>query len=378
MRVAIDIRRINEFGVGTYTRNAIRTLARLDNGTEYFLLGIPGKLGDMESLPPNFITVPTHPNDFSFNSYFELNRILKHHRCDLLHVPHLFWKPQSVPCPYVVTVHDLLDHLYKVNSASWVKRSLHFQFTKRVLHRAARIFAVSNFSKKDTERLFQVPGDKIEVIYNALDDRFRQGHATDGDRKLIAERYQVTYPFLLYAGRISPHKNVVRIIEAFAALKAELAKEGLYEDLKLIVIGDEVSKHPDLRRAVIKGRVTNDVRFLGFVPIEVLRIFYDQAKIFVFPSLYEGFGLPPLEAMAHSTPVVTSNTSSIPEVVGNAAIMVNPENVFDIMKALHRVLLDQSVRDKLKARGLEQVKKFSWEASVRRMLEVYREVAQAR
>src|SRR5271167_1131871 len=172
-----------------------------------------------------------------------------------------------------------------------------------------------------------------------------------------------------------PAQDIVRIIEAFSALKAELAKEGQFEDLKLIIIGDEVSKHPDLRRAVVKGRVQNDVRFLGFVPIEVLRIFYDQAKIFVFPSLYEGFGLPPLEAMAHSTPVVTSNTSSIPEVVGNAAVMVNPENVFEIMKALHRVLLDQSVRDKLKARGVQQAGRFSWDQSVRRMLEVYREVA---
>jgi glycosyltransferase involved in cell wall biosynthesis len=376
VRVAIDIRRINEFGVGTYTRNAIRTLARLDNFNEYFLLGIPGRLGDIEALPENFITVPTHPNEFSLNSYLELNRILKLYRCDLLHVPHLFWKPQSVPCPYVVTVHDLLDHLYRVNSASWVKRSLHFEFTKRVLHHAARIFAVSNFSKKDTERLFQVPGDKIEVIYNALDDRFRLGHATDADRKLIAERYQVTYPFLLYAGRISPHKNVVRIIESFSALKAELHKEGEYPDLKLIIIGDELSKHPDLRRAVIKSRVQNDVRFLGFVPIGVLRIFYDLAKIFVFPSLYEGFGLPPLEAMAHGTPVVTSNTSSIPEVVGNAAVMVNPENVFEIMHALHRVLLDRAVREKLKARGLEQAQKFSWDNSVRHMMKVYHEVVQ--
>ncbi len=376
MRIAIDIRRINEFGVGTYTRNAIRTLIRLDQQNEYFLIGIPGRLGGVEPLPPNFVTVPAQPNDFSVGSYVELHRILKQKHCDLLHVPHLFWKPQAVPCPYVVTVHDLLDHMYKVNSHSELKRTLHFYFTNRVLHRAARILAVSNFSKKDTERIFHVPGDKIEVIYNAIDDRFRQGHATDADRKFLAERYQVNHPFLLYAGRISPHKNVVRIIEAFGALKAVLAKEDQFADLKLIIIGDEVSRHPDLRRAVIKGGVQNDVRFLGFVPIEELRIFYDQAKIFVFPSLYEGFGLPPLEAMAHGTPVVTSNTSSIPEVVGNAAIMVNPENVFEIMKALHRVLLDQPLREKLKARGLEQTEKFSWEDSVRKMLNVYREVAQ--
>jgi glycosyltransferase involved in cell wall biosynthesis len=376
VRVAIDIRRITEFGVGTYTRNAIRTLARLDHKNEYFLIGIPGKLGDIGALPANFITVPAQPNEFSVASYLELHRILKQNRCDLLHVPHLFWKPQGIPCPYVVTVHDLFDHMYRVNSQSNVKRSMHLQFTRRVLHRAARIFAVSNFSKKDTERLFNVRPEKIEVIYNAIDDGFRLGHASDAEREFIAERYQVTYPFLLYAGRISPHKNVVRIIEAFAALKGELNKDGVFEDLKLIIIGDEVSKHPDLRRACVKAGVQNDVRFLGFVPIDVLRIFYDQAKIFVFPSLYEGFGLPPLEAMAHATPVVTSNTSSIPEVVGNAAVMVNPENVFEIMRALHRVLLDQPLRQKLKARGLEQAGRFSWDASVRRMLEIYGEVAQ--
>jgi glycosyltransferase involved in cell wall biosynthesis len=382
LRVAIDIRRITEFGVGTYTRNAIRTLARLDHDNEYFLIGIPdnlgprGKIGDIGPLPPNFITVPAQPNEFSVASYLELHRILQDNRCDLLHVPHLFWKPQGIPCPYVVTVHDLLDHMYRVNSQSSLKRSLHFQFTKRVLHHAARIFAVSNFSKADTVRLFNVPSQKIEVIYNAIDDRFRQGHASEAEREFIAERYQVNCPFLLYAGRISPHKNVVRIIEAFAALKNELNKESLYDDLKLIIIGDEVSRHPDLRRACVKGGVQNDVRFLGFVPIDVLRIFYDQAKIFVFPSLYEGFGLPPLEAMAHATPVVTSNTSSVPEVVGNAAVMVNPENVFEIMKALHRVLLDPSLREKLKTRGLEQASKFSWDSSVCRMLEIYKEVAQ--
>ena len=154
MRIAIDIRRIGEFGVGTYTRNAIRTLARLDRENEYFLIGIPGKVAGTETLPANFKMLPAQPNEFSIRSYFELHQLLKRFRCDLLHVPHLFWKPQGIPCPYVVTVHDLLDHMYRVNSHSNVKRNLHFQFTKRVLHNAARIFAVSNFSKKDTERLF--------------------------------------------------------------------------------------------------------------------------------------------------------------------------------------------------------------------------------
>src|SRR5205823_837270 len=179
-------------------------------------------------------------------------------------------------------------------------------------------------------------------------------------------------------GSIRPHKNVGRVIEAFSALKSELKKDGKFPDLKLIIIGDDLSSHPDLRRTVIKSAMQNDVRFLGFVPIETLRIFYDVAQIFIFPSLYEGFGLPPLEAMAHGTPVVTSNTSSLPEVVGNAAVLVNPDNVFEIMRALHRVLLDQGLRDKLKLRGYEQAKRFSWDASARQIHRVYQEIAEKR
>ena len=255
-----------------------------------------------------------------------------------------------------------------------MRRALYYQLTRRVLKGAARIVAVSQFSKSEIEKLFGLPSRQIEVVYNAIDERFLHGHATDADRQLIAERYLVTYPFLLYAGRISPHKNLVRIIEAFSALRGELEKEGKLPDLKLIIIGDDLSGHPDLRRTVIRGGVQNEVRFLGFVPIEILRIFYDVANVFLFPSLYEGFGLPPLEAMAHGTPVVTSNTSSLPEVVGNAAVLVNPENVFEIMRATHRVLIDQNLREKLRQRGYEQAKKFSWDSSVRRILKVYGEV----
>jgi glycosyltransferase involved in cell wall biosynthesis len=272
-------------------------------------------------------------------------------------------------------VHDMLEHMSQARERSGFWRSLYFQLTKRVLGGAARIFAVSNFTRNEIEKLFDIPLYHIEVVYNAIDERFLHGHATVADREMIAQRYQVTYPFLLYAGRISPHKNVVRMIEAFSALKTELERDQLYPDLKLIIIGDDLSGNPDLRRTVVRSGVQNDVRFLGFIPIEVLRIFYDEAKVFVFPSLYEGFGLPPLEAMAHGTPVVTSNVSSLPEVVGNAAVLVNPENVFEIMRALHRVLTDNALRDRMKERSYQQAARFSWEISVRRVLDVYRQVA---
>src|SRR5450432_3513554 len=365
---------MTEFGVGTYTRNIVRALGRLDSESKYFLIGPPQKVAEIGPLPPNFHTVPLLGNDASVKSYFDYRAILKRLSCDVVHIPHLFWLPRNLPCPYVMTVHDVLDHMYRARDQSGLKRSLHFYLTHRALKGAARIFAVSHFTKSEVEKLFTIPGDRIEVVYNAIDERFLRGHASEADRQLLAERYLVNNPFLLYTGRISPHKNVVRIIEAFSALKAELEKEALFPGLKLIIIGDELSKHPDLRRTVVRSRMQNDVRFMGFVPIEVLRIFYDVAKIFVFPSLYEGFGLPPLEAMAHGTPVLTSNTSSIPEVVGDAAVMVNPENVFEMMRALQRVLLDQPLRERLRQRGYEQVTKFSWDKSAEKVLAGYETV----
>jgi glycosyltransferase involved in cell wall biosynthesis len=375
VKVALDLRRITEFGVGTYTRNIVRALARLDSTNQYFLLGPPQRVTEIGPLPASFKSISLLDDGTTAKGYIEFRAALKRLECDLVHIPHLFWMPRNLPCPYVITVHDVLEHMYRARDRSGLRRSLHFHLTRKVLSGAGRILAVSNFTKQEIEKLFNIPGSQIEVVYNAIDERFLHGHATDADRQILAERYLVTYPFVLYAGRISPHKNLIRIIEAFSALRTALEKEDKFPDLKLIIIGDELSKHPDLRRTVIRSGVQNEVRFMGFVPIEMLSIFYDAAKIFVFPSLYEGFGLPPLEAMAHGTPVVTSNTSSLPEVVGNAAILVNPENVFEIMRALHRVLLDQGVREKIKQRSYAQAKKFSWEASAQRILNIYEEVA---
>ena len=378
VKIAIDIRRMTEFGVGTYIRNVVRTLGRLDHETTYFLIGAPEKVKEIGPLPPNFHTVPLAEPERTLKSFREFRAIVKRLDCDLVHIPNLFSVPRALPCPYVMTVHDMLEHLSRARQQTGFWGSLHFQLTRQVLRGASRIFAVSNFTKIEMEKLFGIPPDRIEVIYNAIDERFLHGHASPADRQFIAERYQVTYPFLLYAGRISPHKNVVRMIEAFSALKTELEKDQAYPDLKLIIIGDDLSGNPDLRRTVIRSGVQNDVRFLGFVPVEILRTFYDQAKIFVFPSLYEGFGLPPLEAMAHGTPVVTSNVSSLPEVVGNAAVLVHPENVFEIMRGLHRVLMDQPLREKMKERSYRQAAKFSWEKSVRRIIEAYGQVLTTR
>lgn len=374
MRIAIDIRRMYEFGLATYIRNVVRTLGRIDSTNEYYLVGAAPRFEQLGDLPENFHFLPLQNPETTFANYLEMHKVINAHEVDLIHVPHTFWRPLITRAPYVITVHDLLDYMYRARTNNDMRRVMHSYFTRKVMHDAARIIAVSNFTKRDVGRFFDVKPEKIDVIYNALDETFLRGHSTPAEQAMIRGRYQVDSPFLLYAGRISPHKNVARIIEAFSALKGELAKEGAFPDLKLLVIGDEVSKNPDIRRAVIRSGVQHDVRFLGYVSIDVLRIFFDMAKVFVFPSLYEGFGLPPLEAMAHGTPVVASNSSALPEVVGNAALMVNPENIFEISRALLRVLTDQALRERMKAAGLEQAQRFSWEASVSRMLKLYEQV----
>ncbi|MEP6714565.1 MAG: glycosyltransferase family 1 protein, partial [Terriglobia bacterium] len=147
-----------------------------------------------------------------------------------------------------------------------------------------------------------------------------------------------------------------------------------YKDLRLIIIGDEISRHPHVRRAVIQSRVENCVRFLGFIPFDTLRIFHELATAFVFPSLYEGFGLPPLEAMASGTPVIASAVSSLPEVVGGAAMLVNPENVFDIARGITEVLTNEELRQSMILKGLKQAASFSWTRTAREVLAIYEEL----
>jgi glycosyltransferase involved in cell wall biosynthesis len=170
-------------------------------------------------------------------------------------------------------------------------------------------------------------------------------------------------------GNIKPHKNLERLIEAF-----HLVRQQGRPELELIIIGDEISKLQSLRRAVHKYDIHRYVRFLGYVPDKTLAVLYRLASVFVFPSLYEGFGLPPLEAMASGTPVVTSNVSSLPEVVGDAAVLVDPYSVEAIADGIMSVLRSTHLREELRARGLERVKTYSWARSVKRVHEIYGEV----
>ncbi|OFV93624.1 MAG: hypothetical protein A3F68_07735 [Acidobacteria bacterium RIFCSPLOWO2_12_FULL_54_10] len=371
MKIAIDIRRIDDFGVGTYIRNLVPALLAQDRTNDYLLLGDPQKAQAITEAFENSEAMEWAPRKDSWWSQLRLQNLLESSGADLLHIPHLK-AVHSIRFPYVITVHDLADYLF--GTAGGMRRSLQWKTARRSLQRARTILAVSKATKREIENLFDIPSDKIAVVENALDARFLEKSRQE-EKRLVLERYGVHDPYLLYVGSARPQKNIPRLIEAFAVVKGELRDHPVYGKLKLLIIGDELSEQSDLRRTVIRTRTQNDVRFLGFVPVETLRVFYQAAEVFVFPSLHEGFGLPPLEAMSQGTPVVTSNVSSLPDVVGEAAVLVYPENIFDIARGIEQVLLDEQLQEQLREAGTRQIKRYSWSRSAKQILEIYQEAA---
>ena len=369
MRVAIDARKLHDFGIGTYIRNLLRQLARIDHDTEYVLLCGEADLGVAAQLGPNFRAVLEPSPNYSIREQIHVPWVLRRERPDLYHAPH-YVLPAGVSCRSVVTIHDCIHLMFP----QYLPNRMAHAYARAQMWAAARrsdcILTVSDASKRDILHFFNVPPEKIVVIYNAIDTHFSVTPPAEAVTR-VRERYQLDHKFVLYVGNIKPHKNLVRLIEAFDELR-----RGELEDLKLLIIGDEISKLPALRRAVHRHKLHKHVRFLGFLPDDQLAVLYRLASVFVFPSLYEGFGLPPLEAMASGTPVVTSNVSSLPEVVGDAAVLVDPYDVDSIVDGLRRVLTDPARAAEMRRKGLERAREFSWERSVAKTLQVYREIGE--
>ena len=369
MRIAIDARKLRDYGIGTYVRNLLRQLARQEDGTEYVLFCREQDCGIAAELGPAFRAVVERAPAYSLREQMTVPLDIRREHIDLFHAPH-YVLPALTPCRAVVTIHDCI-HL---RFPQYLPNRLGYAYARASLwtatHRAARVITVSEASKRDILRYFRVPESRIDVIYNAIDARFWE-QPPDDEMERVRQRYQLDAPFVLYAGNIKPHKNLERLIDAFHLLRQE---RGDLRDVRLLIIGDEISKYATLRRAVHRHKLHKHVRFFGFVPDQTLAALYRLAAAFVFPSLYEGFGLPPLEAMASGTPVITSNVSSLPEVVGDAALLIDPYEPQAIADAMRRVLTEPDLRTDLRARGLARARGFSWERSIRRVREIYGEV----
>lgn len=370
MRIAIDVRKINDFGIGTYLRNLIRHLPGLDPDTEYYLLGYRRDEALLTSLSTSFRHSFVKAPNYSISEHVSIPLALRRIRADLYHAPH-YVLPYYLPCRAVVTVHDVIHLLFPQYLPS--RFAVHYakHMIGRALDNAELVMTVSMASKRDLLGFFDIEESKIRVIPNGIDPAMTcELDPSELDR--VKQRFQLRGRNALFVGNIKPHKNVERLIAAFA--KARQDPE--LSDLTLIVVGDEISKYPSLRRAVERHKVRANVRFFGFVPERTLVALYRAADVFVFPSLYEGFGLPPLEAMANGTPVITSKISSLPEVVGDAALTVDPYNVDEIAEAIKSVLTSEALRAQLTRDGRLRAEHFSWEKAVEQIHAAYMEALQ--
>ncbi|GAI19716.1 unnamed protein product, partial [marine sediment metagenome] len=266
--------------------------------------------------------------------------------------------------PFIVTVHDLIRSRFSFSKETLSERIL-LKLDKHYIKRASHIIAVSQNTRKDLIKYLKIPDGKMSVIYNGINHSIFKPY----DVRILDK------PYILYIGSERPRKNLGRLFEAFAKLKGE------FPELKLVKVGvfgrSEGYRRNVMRKLASLG-ITQDVFFVALVSELDLAHYYSSASLLAYPSLYEGFGLPPLEAMACGCPVVTSNTSSMPEVVGKAGIMVDPYDTDSLAQAMRRVLTDDKLREDMVGKGLEQAKRFSWEETARKTQEVYNKVAERR
>jgi glycosyltransferase involved in cell wall biosynthesis len=366
-RIAIDARKLHDYGIGTYVRNLVREFAAQETPEHYVLICQPRDEEFVRALGPRFEPLVDRSANYSMRELVSVPLDLRRARVQLFHAPHYVISPLTT-CPVVATIHDCIHLRFPQYLPNRAAHAYAKAFMAMAARKARRVITVSEASKDDIRHYLHTPAAKIDVIHNGLDHRFLSA-PDDVDVANVRARFMLTAPFILYAGNIKPHKNVERLIEAFAIMR----RSG-HEDVKLLIIGDELSKYPGLRRLVHRHQLHQQVRFFGFVPDATLAALYRLARVFVFPSLYEGFGFPPLEAMASGTPVITSNVSSLPEVVGDAAVMIDPLDAEALAAAMCRVLSDESLRADLIRRGHLRAQAFSWARAAEATRIVYRRV----
>lgn len=366
MKIGLISERLNRplTGVGTYTYNLIKGISNVYPPEHIFLVDYTDH-SDFNSLN-KLILVPSvkylPKKSYLWHLYIQFKLRKNNFDLDIIHSPEnasLFVKLQNQK--KVITVHDIIAYLYSEFGFTGIRYKY---LLNKSLNTADKIITDSYNTKKDLINYFGVPEQKINVIYLAADEKFKVLGSQEIDP--ILTKYRILSPYIFYVGGFMKHKNVPLLLKAFHKLK----KEGIPH--KLIFTGKNSNKH--IQNVIQKLNLQKHVIFLGYVESEDLPALYNGADLFVYPSLYEGFGLPPLEAMACGCPVVISNTSSLPEVVGDAGVFFDPYNVDDLVRSIYEVLTDSAQKEKLVRKGLDRAKQFSWEKCARETIEVYMSV----
>jgi glycosyltransferase involved in cell wall biosynthesis len=373
MRIGIDARSVlkQRTGVGNYTYNLIKNLSRIDRENSYILFYSHHK--NVRSAIPKF----DNPN---FQSKFiRFPNKLLNLMWGTLRIPKIDWLVGEVDVYHspnynlnmlgkgksLMTIHDLNFFAYRkysISSARW-----HYAFKiKSYARQVDAITVVSESTKREVLRYLEVPEAKVHVVYNGYSPIFRPLEQSENTRRIL-EKYNIKGKFILFVGTLEPRKNIQGLIRAYHQCKAK-------DDFLLVLAGGKGWKYKHFFRLVENLKLENRVVFTWYVPDTELPALYNQASVFVYPSLYEGFGIPPLEAMACGLPVIVSNTTSMPEVVGDAGVYVDPNDVEQISHSIDTVLSDDQLRNSMKEKGLERAEGFSWEKTAREILGLYQKL----
>ncbi|MBN2307052.1 glycosyltransferase family 4 protein [Candidatus Peregrinibacteria bacterium] len=368
MKIGIDARMygVGFTGIGRYTAELIEHLAKYDKENEYVLFMRKEPFEKFECPNQRFRKVLADFPHYSFGEQFGFNKVLKQENLDLMHFTH-FNAPIFYNRPFVVTIHDLTLSFFPGKKMTGIfQRMAYHKVLRSVTRKARKIIAVSNNTKKDLMETLKIPEDRIIVIYNGVSAKF--GGVKPTPRPELYKALGLNRPYFLYTGVWRDHKNLVGLIKAFAAFNEETGKQ--YE---LVITGQHNPTYHEVPDTVEELGVENSVHLVGLVSEENVYSLYLNALAYVFPSFYEGFGLPPLEAMQCGTPVLVSNVSAIPEVCGEGnAVYFDPYNIEDIKQKMLDFIKDPTLRQKLIDRGRERVKFFSWDKMVEGVLEVYK------
>jgi glycosyltransferase involved in cell wall biosynthesis len=381
MKIGIDIRVIgkNRTGDEAYFFGLVKGLMEIDKENEYHLYTDRDPKSDPElareierlDLKDNFkINFVKKTNRFLWNLWY-LPMYLRKNPVDIYHTQYIvpFWFPKNIKL--VTTIHDISFNYFP----EYIKKSDLFflkTFIPRSIRKSYRVIAVSKYSREDIIKFYQSSDEKVDYTYNGIDfERFNQIFS-ESRKEDVRKKYRLPENFVLYIGTLQPRKNIPALVDAFSVLM----EKNDQKDLKLVIAGNRQARNfdPRIDEVIEKYNLQKNVLFPGWIDEEDKPALYKLANCFVFPSLYEGFGIPIVEAMAAGTPAVCSNKTSLPEVGEEGVLLVDPENKEEFAKNINKILTDENFRVDLAKNGIEQAKKFSWQKTAMKTLEIYKQL----
>lgn len=369
MRIAIDARGINLYsgtGIGTYTENVLRNLINIDDTNNYHVFWSGNDYESIKRENCKIVMTSKKQQRFFEDYYFPEN--ISKENIDVYHMPQNgIGFSQEVSCKKITTIHDLIPYVMPET----VGKGYLIKFLKEmpmIIGGSDGIITVSEFSKRDILKFFPIDESKIFVTPLAADKKYVPKDKIYC-RNFLKDKYNLADPFILYLGGFSERKNIASALIAFSKVYKDLDKR-----YNLVIVGDYKDPSQRLVKLVAELKIDSNVIFTGFVPEEHLPMFYNGCDTFIYPSFYEGFGLPPLEAMNCGTPVIASNLTSIPEVVGDGGILINPYDISEISFAIGTLLGSENLRQELSYKALKRAKEYSWQNTARSTLRAYESV----